>query len=290
MAAVAAVRRHRWVAASSRSALLLMAAALAALLAAGCSGGADTGTDSGQMTVGYGDASTPEASRGRTLMRNEKLLESVATDVNASLKLPRNVELVGEQCGQANATWNSVKNRIKICYELVDLNLRLFDRNPADGEVLGERSQPEAVVAVTDATVATVYHELGHAVISLYDLPVTGREEDVADQLAAFVILQADDFLRDFPNPSRVAGEYAEMFKLWAAKRGAADRSDFAAEHSLNETRMYNLRCWIYGSDPAANAGMITDGSLPANRAPGCPQEYQQLSRAWSTLLAPYLK
>lgn len=53
---------------------------------------------------------------------------------------------------------------------------------------------------------------------------------------------------------------------------------------------MYNLKCWIYGSDPAANAGMITDGSLPANRAPGCPQEYQQLSRAWSTLLAPYLK
>jgi len=53
---------------------------------------------------------------------------------------------------------------------------------------------------------------------------------------------------------------------------------------------MYNLTCWIYGSDPAANAGMITDDSLPANRAAGCPQEYQQLSKAWSTLLAPYLK
>jgi hypothetical protein len=39
-----------------------------------------------------------------------------------------------------------------------------------------------------------------------------------------------------------------------------------------------------------ANAGMITDGGLPANRAGGCPQEYQQLSKAWSTLLAPHLK
>ena len=71
------------------------------------------------MTVSYGDATTPEAVRGRTLMRNEKLLEGLAADVNDSLKLPRDVELAGEQCGQANATWNSVKNRIKICYELV---------------------------------------------------------------------------------------------------------------------------------------------------------------------------
>ena len=263
---------------------------VAALLAAGCSGGSDSATDSGQMTVRYGDATTPEAVRGRTLMRNEKLLEGLAADVNASLKLPRDVELVGEQCGQANATWNSANNRIKICYELVDLNLRLFDRNPADGEALGELSQSEAVVAVTDATEATFFHELGHAVISLYDLPVTGREEDVADQLAAFVILRADHFLRDFPNPARVAGEYAEMFNLWAAKRGVADQTDFAAEHSLNETRMYNLKCWIYGSDPVANSGMITGGGLPANRAGGCPQEYQQLSKAWSTLLAPHLK
>jgi hypothetical protein len=59
---------------------------------------------------------------------------------------------------------------------------------------------------------------------------------------------------------------------------------------SLNESRMYNLKCWIYGSDPVANAGMLTDGSLPANRAGSCPQEYQQLSKAWSTLLAPHLK
>ena len=263
---------------------------VAALLAAGCGGGGDGGTDSGTMTASYGHASTPEAIRGRALMQKEKLLEGLAADVNDALKLPRDVELVGEQCGQENATWNSAKNRIKICYELVDLNLRLFDRNPADGEVLGELSQPEAYAAVVDATEATFYHELGHAVISLYDLPVTGQEEDVADQLAAFVILQSDQFLRDFPNPARVAGAYAEMFRLWAAKRGAADQSDFAAEHSLNESRMYNLKCWIYGSDPVANAGMLTDGSLPANRAGSCPQEYQQLSKAWSTLLAPHLK
>ena len=232
------------------------------------------------MTVSYGDASTPEAVRGRTLMHNEKLLEGVAADVNASLKLPRDVELVGEQCGQANATWNSVKNRIKICYELVDLSLRIFGNDDA----------PNSVAEATNSTIGVFFHELAHALISVYDLPFTGREEDVADQLAAFVILEPDGFLTDFPNPSRVAEDYALMFKLWADQRGSVGLSDFAATHSVNETRMYNLKCWIYGSDPTAHADMIADGRLPEDRAAGCQEEYKQLSRAWTNLLAPYIK
>ena len=53
---------------------------------------------------------------------------------------------------------------------------------------------------------------------------------------------------------------------------------------------MFNLKCWIYGWAPAAHADMITDGRLPEDRAAGCQEEYEQLSEAWSKLLAPYLK
>jgi hypothetical protein len=35
---------------------------------------------------------------------------------------------------------------------------------------------------------------------------------------------------------------------------------------------------------------MIVDGRLPEDRAAGCQEEYEQLSEAWSKLLAPYLK
>ena len=35
---------------------------------------------------------------------------------------------------------------------------------------------------------------------------------------------------------------------------------------------------------------MITDGRVPADRAAGCQEEYEQLSEAWSKLLATYLK
>ena len=259
---------------SSRAATLI-----AVLVIAGC-GGAKVDPYPGRMIVSYGDATTPESIHGRDLMKNTGLLEELAADVNSALKLPSDVALVGEQCGQANATWNSTDRRIKICYELVDLSLRLF----------GDDDAPNSFEEATNATIGTFFHELGHAVISLYDLPFTGREEDVADQLSAFVVLEADEFLTDFPDAAQVMEAYAAMFDKWAALRGTADASDFAEAHSLNEARMFNLRCWIYGSDPAAHADMIADGRLPEARAAGCPEEYQQLRKAWMKLLAPYLK
>ena len=253
---------------------------VAALLAAGCSNSAQVDAYPGRMIATYGQATTPEAVRGRELMKDARMLEVLADDVNSSLKLPGDVALVGEQCGRVNATWNSVDRRIKICYELVDLSLRLF----------GNDDLPNSVEEATNSTIGTFFHELAHALISIYDLPFTGREEDVADQLAAFVILEPDGVLRDLPDPDRVAEDYALMFRLWAEQRGSVGLSDFAATHSLNETRMYNLKCWIYGSDPAAHADMVADGRLPEDRAAGCQEEYNQLSRAWSKLLDPYLK
>ena len=253
---------------------------VAALLLAGCSNGVQADPYPGRMIATYGDATTPEAVRGRDLMKNSQMLEVLAEDVNSSLKLPADVSLVGEQCDRVNATWNSVDRRIKICYELVDLSLRLF----------GDDDSPNSIDEATNSTIGVFFHELAHALISIYDLPFTGREEDVADQLAAFVILEPDGVLKDFSDPARVAEDYALMFRLWADQRGSAGLSDFAASHSVNETRMFNLKCWIYGSDPAAHSDMIADGRLPEDRAVGCQEEFDQLSRAWTKLLAPYLK
>ena len=60
--------------------------------------------------------------------------------------------------------------------------------------------------------------------------------------------------------------------------------------HSLDQQRVYNLECWIYGSDPEANGDLVTDGQLPEDRANGCADEWQQLDKAWSTLLDPYFR
>jgi hypothetical protein len=56
------------------------------------------------------------------------LLERVAERINATVKLPHDIELVGSQCGEANAYWNFAEKKITICYEDADLSMRSFQR------------------------------------------------------------------------------------------------------------------------------------------------------------------
>jgi len=234
----------------------------------------------GKMVVVYDDAQTPEAVNGRALLENNKVLEDLAEDINQTLNLPHDVSLHGSQCGQANAFWESGANTITICYEDTDLGERIFTK----------AGDPDPVRSAINSEYATFYHEVGHMAISLYDLPITGREEDVADQLAAFVLLSPGEDGKVDPEQVQAVKDFARAFGASGAERTELDAADFADVHSLDETRMFNLECWIYGSDPQANGDLVTGGQLPEDRAAGCQEEWAKLNQAWSTLLDPHFK
>lgn len=128
------------------------------------------------------------------------------------------------------------------------------------------------------------FHELGHMVIDVFQLPATGREEDSADQLAALVLLS------DSAEGAQAALDAAQGW-FDASAGTQPSTADFSDEHSLNEQRGYNLVCWVYGSDSTAYADLVAPtGVLPAARAVRCETEYAQLYNAWKTLLDPYLE
>ena len=258
---------------------------LTALLAAGCGSpkpeGVKPDQESGQMVAIYQDATTPAAIQGRTLMQNARVLEDIADYINGYLKLPFGIELVGSQCDDQNAYWSAADKRITVCYEFADLFLAAFNSGP------DERATDPAGAAV-NSTIATAYHEVGHAVISIYDLPATGRLEDVADQFAAYMWLVPDDDIKN--DAPEIVKDSAEMFKRLSANRSGLVDDDFADAHSLDLIRMYNLACWVYGSDPAAHADVIAQVGLPKERADRCEFEFQQISKAWKKLLAPHVK
>ena len=64
----------------------------------------------------------------------------------------------------------------------------------------------------------------------------------------------------------------------------------FWDEHSLGEQRWYNIVCWSYGSDPEGLSDLVGDDWLPEARASQCPDEFARMSKAWDTLLSPYVK
>lgn len=240
----------------------------------------DEATDEGEMTVAYEEASTPEAENGRRLMEDAELLQGLAASVNETFNLPSDVRLLGQQCGDPNAFWDPSEQAVVLCYEDAD-----FAEN-----VFAENGDPDPVDAALNAEIGSFYHELGHMLIDLYDLPITGREEDVADQLAAFVLLSEDDTGTVDPESVKVVRDFAGEFRAFAEQEGEVGESQFAGGHSLNQTRMYNLLCWAYGADPEGNAGMVDNGELPQDRAELCEDEYSKMQYGWATLLDPYVK
>jgi len=237
----------------------------------------DGEADSGQMIAVYEDADTPEAIRGRKLMEETGLLDEVAQTANDWFVLPYDIPVLGAQCDEANDFWSSDEKTMTLCYEDVDNSLQLFSDDP----------DPEA--AARRIAVGAFYHELGHMTIDIYDLPATGREEDVADQLAAYWLLEPVDGEVDADN-LQAAKDTATWYSLASAAPGDLDEANFSDEHTLDQARAYNFQCWIYGSNPQANADIVSSGLLPEERADRCEREYDQLSQAWAGLLEPHYK
>lgn len=234
----------------------------------------------GRMIAVYEDATTPEAIRGREVMQRYDMLQQFANDINSTLKLPYGIPLQGKQCDESNLYWSPDDKAVVLCYEgvsnLVDKFTELGDEIPED--------------AVYDTELLGFFHESGHMVIDIYDLPAVGREEDDADQVSAYLMLQ--------PNPDGTVDrdrldsitDAARSFAADAAAQGGVDDTDLADVHSPTKGRYYNLECWAYGADPAYGADLVSAGQLPQDRADGCEAEYAKLRSAWDRLLEPYLK
>jgi Putative metallopeptidase len=203
-------------------------------------------------------------------MESLGLLQDIADALNSVVTLPRDVGLRYAECGEANAYYDADERHILMCIELME--------DIADTVEGQFETEDEAAEAAAGAWLAVALHEAGHAMVDVLELPVTGREEDAVDQLAAWILIESDDV-------DSVLGAAASYYT-----EDEAEDSDFADEHSLNRQRYFNLVCWAYGSDPENGQELIDTWELPEARAEGCAAEYAQLDRSWSRLLRDHLR
>ncbi|MFB2532222.1 DUF4344 domain-containing metallopeptidase [Paracoccus sp. p4-l81] len=127
---------------------------------------------------------------------------------------------------------------------------------------------------------AIFYHELGHALIHVEDLPVLGREEEAVDGLSA-IMIDALWEAESAENMLRLNGA------AWIALANEAmdDPPAYWDVHALDRQRYYNQLCLIYGADPDRREGVAKEMGLPEERAEGCPDEYALAARSWGTML-----
>jgi hypothetical protein len=114
---------------------------------------------------------------------------------------------------------------------------------------------------------------------------VFGREEDAADQVAAYLTLQLGR------EPARrLIGGTAHTYMTEAKAATAPPKLEqYANEHGTPAQRFYNLLCIAYGADPKFSEDLVTKGMLPKSRAKGCEDEYTQVAFAYKTLIRPHV-
>jgi hypothetical protein len=233
--------------------------------------------DAGDFVVRYEATENADYQELEGIFKETRLLEDTVHELNGVFALPSDVPVVLRECGEVNAFYDPETREISLCYELIEHFSEIFM-----ADVQTDEEAEEAGTAVAGATMFTFFHEMGHALIDLYDLPVTGREEDAVDQLATMILLQGGD------EGETAALDGANSFV--SEEESELDDLTFWDEHSLDEQRFYNVVCWSYGNNPEGLQSLVDDETLPADRAERCPAEYARMSRSWDKLLDPYVK
>ena len=197
--------------------------------------------------------------------------------------LPRRLRYVTAECGEFGSFYRPAEAEVVLCYETLRT---LYERGRAQQQQ-GGLDDGYALAYVRANIRFIVLHETGHALVHLLDLPVTGRQEDAVDQLAAILMLRfagLDETSDQVIGNLRMAADW-----LLSRSTGAYNLDAYADEHALGEQRYFNLQCLIYGTDPAAFASMVDAGDLTPSRARGCARETRMATRAWLRLLLPHL-
>lgn len=138
----------------------------------------------------------------------------------------------------------------------------------------------DAAQFVTSNVISTFYHELGHALIDVLDLPVLGKEEDAADALSAVLT----HYIWEEEAATQITYDTALAFSFFAEDPEGWD-SAFADTHSLNQQRYYTLVCLFYGADPKGRQAVADELELPEERAAWCEDEFAMADDSWAALL-----
>jgi hypothetical protein len=187
--------------------------------------------------------------------------------------------------GEENAWYD--ETGVTICYEYVE---RI-------AAVARKRTRPDWVSeenALMGQFYEVAFHEMAHAVFHTLDVPILGREEDAADQMATLWLIALKRETADQMLAGVVAGHLDEAgyrslrsLKRWRLRFGSA--TPLAGVHSTPEQRLYNLLCIAYGADPARFNALKDRGTLPDERKEGCEDEYRQVVHAYARLIQPHM-
>ena len=131
--------------------------------------------------------------------------------------------------------------------------------------------------ATMDALVHVVAHEIGHAFLREFDLPIIGPEEAIADDFATVYVHltipeRAEQIVAARADQNLSDGEAAERF----------------SEYFDDEQRAGRSVCLLYGLDPERYENLVERYDMGDEDATVCRDFGPEVGRAWRRLIDAY--
>jgi hypothetical protein len=243
----------------------------------------------GGIQVAYPPVKSPQHEQLRQTAMQGQMLETWVSKLNPHLTQPINLTVSLLECGYANAEYAPALRQIHMCYEMLDMVISLSSQYA---------SASDAANYVRGAWTFIFYHEFGHAMTHLYDLPVVGKEEDAVDQFATLFVADGKE-----PNREQIAlsGAYifwwllpaTDQMGIWLGSPPLDQQHIYADSHGLGQQRFYNIICMLYGNDPERFQQYVAPfriQHLHPEKAKYCPAEYRQIKHRWGALTENYFK
>ncbi len=219
--------------------------------------------------------------------KESKTLEVYAKMLEDAFVIKKNLKISLVECGEVNAFYNSENKELLICYELFADLMTKMSTYISDPDSLGDK--------IGKVSSFIIFHEIGHAMIDVLDIPLTGKEEDAADYFAFFMLgSDGDDFgvevckegalfFKELSDEQKVDTTFQQLND----KGVIYDALPFWDEHSFHLQRYYSINSLIFGSNPEKWDGLINIGY----RRPGnAVLEYNKINRGWSRVLLPHFR
>jgi len=133
---------------------------------------------------------------------------------------------------------------------------------------------------VSANVITTLYHELGHAIVHLMELPVLGREEDAADALATLLVhhLHSED-------EAGAIIAYAALGFEYAMQQAEGFAPAYWGAHSLDGQRQAMIICHFYAAAPETRMNLAVALGMPPEMAETCAWEFYNVETSWGPVL-----
>jgi len=229
-------------------------------------------------------------------LKERKLLEQFAAFLSP-IKLRGRLELSLEEgnpsvCSGPNSYYDGAGG-VHLCYSWFDfmetqvaVERPRAPNEPFTANSLGLMPGFTRSEVMVGGAVSVILHELGHALFHIQNIPLLGREEDGADQIAALIMLQFGPKVA----LTSIKGAYNAWHHMNAVRlqrqKGEIRPDQEADEHSIDIQRAFNFLCIAYGKDPVIFKE-LAEQLLPRARRDNCADEYKQTALAFRKTLLP---